>query len=194
MKRSDFNKIYAEYLKSDEWMAKRKQVLKRDNHTCTACLEATATQVHHTTYERVFDEPLFHLQSVCDDCHAKIHDKRTDIERAKRFMPSGMSVTTNSRGRKQVVVQDLKIELTEEESLGWKTGDKIYTRSFGNGHIKRIAKLNGDLFLDILFDNGQMGRFLPKYTPLARTKEEFDAEFDTADLMKLVEELRVRVK
>lgn len=118
MKRSDFNKIYAEYLKSDEWMAKRKQVLKRDNHTCTACLEAPATQVHHTTYERVFDEPLFHLQSVCDDCHAKIHDKRTDIERAKRFMPSGMSVTTNTRGRKQVVVQDLKIELTEEESLG----------------------------------------------------------------------------
>lgn len=64
---------YNEYLNSMEWRARRAKVLQRDNYTCQACLVETATQVHHTTYDRVFREPLFDLQSVCDECHESIH-------------------------------------------------------------------------------------------------------------------------
>lgn len=64
---------YSEYLKSDKWKAKRLKVLERDNYTCKACETNKATQAHHLSYEFVFDEPLFHLISVCAPCHDKIH-------------------------------------------------------------------------------------------------------------------------
>ena len=67
---------YNGYLSSQRWRDKRARVLERDGHTCQACLRRRATQVHHTTYEHVFDEPLFDLQSVCDVCHNAIHDNR----------------------------------------------------------------------------------------------------------------------
>lgn len=64
-----FFTAYTKYLKSKEWEAKRKLVLKRDNYLCQCCLVNTATQVHHLTYEKVGKEPAFQLTSVCTDCH-----------------------------------------------------------------------------------------------------------------------------
>lgn len=69
---------YSEYLKSDKWKAKRLKVLKRDNYTCKACETNKATQAHHLSYEFVFDEPLFHLISVCTPCHDKIHKLKSE--------------------------------------------------------------------------------------------------------------------
>lgn len=189
MKKADFNRIYPEYLKSDDWRAKRAIVLERDNNTCQACLRAPATQVHHKSYERVFDEPLFDLESVCDECHGKIHDKRTDAERAKKYMPSGMSVSVG-RGRNRVtVVKEENANPTEEQSMGWFVGSKAYHREYGDGIIQRVRLIKGDLVLDILFDSGRMGRFLPYYTPIARTKDEYDAMFDTSEIKKMYNEL-----
>lgn len=76
----DFWTKYDEYMKSDKWRAKRKLVLKRDNYLCQACLLRTAQQVHHTTYDHVFNEPLFELQSVCIPCHETI----TKLDRERR--------------------------------------------------------------------------------------------------------------
>jgi 5-methylcytosine-specific restriction endonuclease McrA len=66
---------YNAYLQSPQWRAKRLKVLERDNYWCKACNEAEAVQVHHKTYEHVFDEPLFDLESVCLECHEKLHKK-----------------------------------------------------------------------------------------------------------------------
>jgi 5-methylcytosine-specific restriction endonuclease McrA len=66
---------YDKYLASPEWLALRRAVLKRDGHLCQGCLQNAATQVHHLTYERVGDEMLFDLVSVCKACHEKIHAK-----------------------------------------------------------------------------------------------------------------------
>lgn len=63
---------YKAYLFSDEWRAKRFKVLERDEHTCQACLNAEANQVHHITYKHLMNEPLFELVSVCEACHQKI--------------------------------------------------------------------------------------------------------------------------
>jgi len=67
---------YDEYLQSDKWrFDKREPVLVRDNYECQAnlaCCTQDATQVHHTTYEHVFDEPLFDLVAVCRECHEEI--------------------------------------------------------------------------------------------------------------------------
>jgi 5-methylcytosine-specific restriction endonuclease McrA len=71
---------YEEYLQSPEWAARRTKVLARDGGLCQACLERRATQAHHLTYERVFDEPLFDLIAICEACHLRLHSRERDRE------------------------------------------------------------------------------------------------------------------
>ena len=68
---------YSEYLSSNEWRQRRLKVLSRDKNTCQACLDSPATEVHHLTYERVGNEPLFDLVSICSSCHQKVHNRNT---------------------------------------------------------------------------------------------------------------------
>lgn len=77
-RRQEWFEQYREYLKSDKWRVKRLAALKRDGYVCQACLSRKASQVHHKTYEHVFDEPLFDLESVCEHCHQKLHAEKND--------------------------------------------------------------------------------------------------------------------
>lgn len=71
----------AEYRRSPIWKAKRDQVFRRDGYVCQACLEAQATEVHHTAYGYPEGyEPLYTLYSVCRPCHERI----TQMDRARR--------------------------------------------------------------------------------------------------------------
>ena len=66
---------YRKYLKSDAWKRKRYVVLKRDKGICQHC-GAKAEQVHHKKYARnIGTEPIKWLESICKDCHYKIHSK-----------------------------------------------------------------------------------------------------------------------
>jgi len=67
---------YNEYLNSDKWKLKRKKVLERDNYLCQACLTNEAQEVHHLTYNNIYDEPLYELISVCKRCHIKIEEQK----------------------------------------------------------------------------------------------------------------------
>ena len=66
---------YTEYLFSQEWKAKRAQVLRRAGWVCERCT-APAQQVHHLTYERVYNERLTDLQALCARCHQQVHRMR----------------------------------------------------------------------------------------------------------------------
>ncbi len=67
---------YQAYLKSDEWKAKRNEVMRMAGYKCRKC-GARATQVHHETYARIYNEKLTDLTALCSDCHRKIHhDKK----------------------------------------------------------------------------------------------------------------------
>jgi len=68
---------YNDYMASPEWAMKRRRVLMRDGHKCQACLERTATQVHHLSYRHLGSEPLYELISVCTPCHERI----TELDR-----------------------------------------------------------------------------------------------------------------
>lgn len=65
--------LYAEYLKSTEWAARRDKVMARSGGVCEGCREQAATEVHHLTYEHVTQEFLFELVAICGDCHARFH-------------------------------------------------------------------------------------------------------------------------
>lgn len=71
--REQYTKQYRAYLQSPEWREKRNRVMRRAGGRCEGCGERSATEVHHKTYDRVFDEMLFDLVAVCSPCHRKFH-------------------------------------------------------------------------------------------------------------------------
>lgn len=72
--------LYADYLRSQEWAARREKVMQRAVGLCEGCRVKSASDVHHLSYEHVTEEFLFELVALCGDCHARIHgvtSKRT---------------------------------------------------------------------------------------------------------------------
>tara|TARA_R110000868_G_scaffold285682_2_gene546136 strand:- start:2653 stop:3003 length:351 start_codon:yes stop_codon:yes gene_type:complete len=63
---------YEKYLMSSEWAKKRMQTMDRDNWKCVICGNE-AEVVHHLTYERIFNESLNDLVSLCTECHQREH-------------------------------------------------------------------------------------------------------------------------
>jgi hypothetical protein len=64
---------YHWYLGSAFWRERREHVLQRANRMCEKCGKRAATEVHHLTYIRVFQELPSDLLAVCRQCHAEIH-------------------------------------------------------------------------------------------------------------------------
>lgn len=64
---------YSAYLLTPEWRRRRAKALERDGYLCQGCLEAVACEVHHITYERLFNELICDLVSLCHDCHQQCH-------------------------------------------------------------------------------------------------------------------------
>lgn len=64
---------YYEYRSSNNWKEKRKLIFERDNKTCQICKIDTATEVHHLSYQNIFNEPLEDLVAICFNCHRKEH-------------------------------------------------------------------------------------------------------------------------
>ena len=64
---------YDAYLKTDEWLKLRRQVLNRAGQNCEGCGVKLPTEVHHLTNDHVGNEFLFELVAVCQDCHQRLH-------------------------------------------------------------------------------------------------------------------------
>ncbi len=72
------NEEYRTYLDSERWKSKRKQKLKQVGRKCEACGSRKKLEVHHLTYEHIFNEPLEDLMALCffhhraaEECVAK---------------------------------------------------------------------------------------------------------------------------
>lgn len=71
--RAEWRRIYALYLRSPEWEAKRAERLELAGGLCEDC-DAPATHVHHLTYRRTGAERLHDLRALCASCHAVRHN------------------------------------------------------------------------------------------------------------------------
>ncbi len=76
------SKEYDNYMKSDEWAAKREERLQLDDNKCVMCGRPNGLQkdgktpilqVHHICYSHLGNEPMSEIVSLCAGCHKKIH-------------------------------------------------------------------------------------------------------------------------
>lgn len=65
------------YLRTVFWTSKRKTILTRDKFTCQSCgITNVSLHVHHLRdYNKLGDESLDALVSLCSNCHIKWHQK-----------------------------------------------------------------------------------------------------------------------
>ncbi len=89
---SEWSERYAAYLRSSAWLEKRAAVLVRCGGVCESCDTAPATEVHHTTYDHVFNEPLWELRAVCAECHDAISEA-DGVELPKKTLEPTIEVT-----------------------------------------------------------------------------------------------------
>lgn len=82
---SEHKEKYLAYLKSPEWKNKRQLLFAERGKRCELCRGTVMIQVHHLTYERLFDEDLKDLQVLCMPCHQLQHQH--DGRLKKKFQP-----------------------------------------------------------------------------------------------------------
>ena len=66
---------YRQYTASNKWKIKRDNRMALDNHECALCFTTSHLQVHHITYDRIFNEKMSDLLTVCKSCHEIIHGR-----------------------------------------------------------------------------------------------------------------------
>jgi hypothetical protein len=69
---------YRAYLRTLKWGAKRIGILQRAKWICERCGKKDKLQVHHKTYDHLFDEPPEDLGALCPACHLESEQKKDD--------------------------------------------------------------------------------------------------------------------
>lgn len=76
---------YLKYINSDNWWKIRNARVEFDNFKCQHCGFKYELQVHHKTYDRLGDECLDDMVTLCPRCH---NDEHIRLIEAKRGTPS----------------------------------------------------------------------------------------------------------
>jgi len=66
---------YDDFLRSNEWKEKRKEIMNRCDGICERCECNKACEVHHKTYKFGRLPPNEYLQALCRSCHKFLHRK-----------------------------------------------------------------------------------------------------------------------
>ena len=68
---------YESYIRSCAWQDKRKQRLAIDDFKCQMCGNKENLEVHHVTYDRLGNESMDDLITLCERCHTKVHSAQS---------------------------------------------------------------------------------------------------------------------
>lgn len=67
------DKKYHEYLQSDEWKEKRKEIFEFIAKKCAKCKTTENIQLHHRSYENIYQESFSDVVPLCETCHKLFH-------------------------------------------------------------------------------------------------------------------------
>ena len=66
---------YIDYLQSDDWKERRKELMEEANGECSECGDK-ATELHHLNYNKLGYEELDEdVVALCNECHKEMHNK-----------------------------------------------------------------------------------------------------------------------
>lgn len=82
---------YDSYINSEAWRNKANRIRRRDGYRCRICgADSVPLEVHHLTYDRLYQEPDDNLLTVCHKCHEKIteswHDMKDGVKARNVFL------------------------------------------------------------------------------------------------------------
>lgn len=121
---------YEEYIKSDKWRQKRELVLSRDHNKCQTCLSDECLEVHHKTYDRLFNESLEDLITLCHDCHHAITNVIRNRRYSKREIKLDDFQPVSTLFNLTVSNNETNIEIQDYRSLPYRSPQWTDGRSF----------------------------------------------------------------
>ncbi|WBC28395.1 HNH endonuclease [Rhodobacteraceae phage LS06-2018-MD05] len=69
-----FKQKYYDYLESDKWAQLKIDLYNYRGRKCEKCGLTYKLQVHHLTYDNIFNEEPEDLIILCENCHKKEHE------------------------------------------------------------------------------------------------------------------------
>jgi hypothetical protein len=104
---------YEAYLLSPEWRAKADERKRMDGHRCRICNSPEHLEIHHRTYDRIFDERMEDLTTLCATDHWLVTAYEKGLiklpPRPERRPPAVVVVEPEqSNGRKRVYLEPIK--------------------------------------------------------------------------------------
>lgn len=63
---------YSEYINGPAWAAKKRQFKSQRELLCECCKDDRKLDVHHLTYERLYNEAMGDLMLLCRKCHEAV--------------------------------------------------------------------------------------------------------------------------
>jgi hypothetical protein len=101
---------YHNYLKSPEWKAFRKLAFEHYGRKCSECDRTKTLQIHHKTYDNIFNEKLEDVVVLCEYHHKKVHGIKTEKPKQKKLNKTKIPKEVRFRfvGRKKKKNRQLK--------------------------------------------------------------------------------------
>jgi 5-methylcytosine-specific restriction endonuclease McrA len=113
----NYNK-YREYLQSSEWANIKIDLIHNRGNKCESCGKIGYVQVHHLTYDRLFNEEPSDLVLLCAGCHKAEHGIVTK-EMIAEFQRKNRLTNSNKKSA---------VKLTQEELAKHKSEIKARNR------------------------------------------------------------------
>ena len=118
-KNEHLSKEYLAYIESPIWKELRETVLERDNCRCTKCGHKNQLQAHHVTYERLFNEEINDLVTLCKHCHEEAHGIRKPGQRVYIEIAKGVLVLKGEKPTKRQKRQAAQINSNQKRKASW---------------------------------------------------------------------------
>lgn len=127
------SKTYKQYIQSNEWKEKRNLIIS-ERKSCQKCGSVESLQVHHLTYDNLYDEASRDLILLCRKCHLREHAKMYRLKSDKPKHSGGQPTYVKLFTASLLENKDLSISaagflLKLSVNIDWHTGILIHRRS-----------------------------------------------------------------
>lgn len=100
--------LYKQYLLSDKWAEKRSKMMDIAGYACEVCKSTNNLQVHHLTYDHLYNEKPSDLVVVCGKHHKKLDKNRKHSSSQSKFARMSLFVLGENWRYKMSFIDALK--------------------------------------------------------------------------------------